>query len=470
MLQENFLWGGASAANQCEGGFDKDGRGLANVDLIPYGKNRADAVVGRRVTNEEENYYPSRDAVNMYEHYKEDIKLMAEMGFKVYRLSIAWTRIFPEGDEEQPNEAGLQFYEKIFKECRKYNIEPLVTICHFDCPMNLVEKYGSWRNRKMIDFYLNLCRALFNRFKGIVKYWITFNEINVTKVYPFMGSGIIYQDGENKKEIIYTVSHHQFIASAKAVMLAHEIDPENKVGCMLSSLYHYPLTANPEDVMKAEVDNREIWFYGDVQSRGRYPNYAKKMFEREQMSIPILEDDEAVLEKGTVDFVSFSYYFSQTSTADESVPVAEGSISKSAANPYLKTSDWGWQIDGLGLRIVMNALYDRYQKPLFIVENGLGAIDVPNADGYIEDDYRIEYLKKHIKSFKDAVELDGIPLLGYATWGPIDLIAASTGEMSKRYGFVYVDRDNLGNGTYRRIPKKSFYWYKNVIASNGEEL
>ena len=472
MLQKDFLWGGATAANQCEGGYREGGRGLANVDFIPCGDERFDIAAGKSksIQLDSVHYYPSHDAIKMYDFYKEDIQMFAEMDFKVYRLSISWTRIFPQGDEEKPNEEGLRFYENLFKECRKYNIEPLVTICHFDCPMNLIRKYGSWRSRKMVDFYLNLCRVLFTRYKGLVHHWLTFNEINATKIYPFMGSGIIFEEDENQKEVIYTVSHHQFIASAKAVKLAHEIDSENKVGCMLSCLYHYPLTSNPEDVFKADRENKELLFYGDVQSRGYYPNYALKMFEREQLNIPILEGDDEILKEGTVDFISFSYYFSKVSSTDPNALILNESIFKNVKNPYLKSSEWGWQVDHLGLRIVMNVLYERYQKPLFIVENGLGAKDIVDEKGYIEDDYRIDYLRKHIYSFKEAVEIDGIPLLGYTTWGPIDLVSASTGEMSKRYGFIYVDKDDYGNGSYKRIKKKSFYWYKKVIASNGEDL
>lgn len=471
-FRKDFLWGGATAANQCEGGFDKDDRGLANVDVCPAGKDRLAVITGKlkMFDFDDNHYYPAKTGIDMYSNYKEDIKLFAEMGFKVYRMSIAWSRIFPKGDEQTPNEKGLQFYEDVFKECRKYNIEPLVTITHFDCPMHLIKEYGGWRNRKMVAFYEKLCNVVFRRYKGLVKYWLTFNEINMILHAPFMGAGICFEEGEDEEKVKYQAAHHELVASAIATKIAHEVDSENLVGCMFAAGSVYPYSCNPNDVWEATKLDRENYFFIDVQSRGQYPNYALKYMEKKGIT-PIIEDgDLELLKNNTVDFISLSYYNSRCIKTDENKNVAEGNIFKSTKNPYLKYSEWGWPIDPLGLRITLNHVYDRYQKPLFIVENGLGAKDTPDENNYVNDDYRIEYLKAHIKAMRDAVEKDGVDLLGYTSWGPIDLVSASTGEMSKRYGFIYVDKDDKGNGTLKRYKKKSFYWYKKVIESNGEDL
>jgi len=470
-FQEGFLWGGATAANQCEGGYNEGGRGLANVDVIPHGADRFSVMLGdkKMFDFDKEHYYPAQTGIDMYHHYKEDIKLFGEMGFKTYRLSIAWTRIFPKGDEEEPNEEGLKFYEELFKECHKYGIEPLVTITHFDCPMHLIETYGGWKNRKLIALYEKLCNVIFRRYKGLVKYWLTFNEINMILHLPFMGAGLYFEEGENKEQAKYTAAHHELVASAIATRIAHEVDPNNMVGCMLAAGETYPYSCDPKDVWKATEANRDNYFFIDVQSRGAYPAYALLDLERKGIHIPFEEGDKELLKEHTVDFISFSYYSSRCASADPKMKTA-GNVFASVKNPHLEASEWGWQIDPLGLRITLNALYDRYQKPLFIVENGLGAKDTPDANGYVEDDYRISYLREHIKAMGDAVELDGVELLGYTMWGCIDLVSASTGEMSKRYGFIYVDRDDEGNGTLKRSKKKSFDWYKKVIETNGEEL
>lgn len=472
-MPEGFLWGGATAANQCEGGYLEGGRGLANVDVVPTGKDRFPIALGKVKMTEcdAEHFYPSHEAIDMYHNFKEDIKLFAEMGFKCYRLSIAWSRIFPKGDETEPNEEGLKFYDAIFDECRKYGIEPLVTICHFDVPMHLITEYGSWKNRKMITFYTRFCETLFQRYNGKVKYWLTFNEINMLLHLPFMGAGLLFEDGENEEQVKYQAAHHELVASALATKTAHEINPEFRIGCMLAAGNTYANTCNPEDVWKSMEMDRENYFFIDVQSRGAYPNYAKKMLERKEIKLEILPEDEEILRKYTVDFISFSYYSSRLTSADPQVnKETQGNVFATLKNPYLKASEWGWQIDPLGLRITMNAMYDRYEKPLFIVENGLGAVDKVEEDGSIHDAYRIDYLREHIKAMEDAVNIDGVELLGYTPWGCIDLVSASTGEMKKRYGFIYVDKDNEGNGTLKRSKKDSFDWYKKVIASNGEDL
>ena len=469
---KDFLWGGATAANQCEGGFDKGGRGLANVDITPHGKNRFPVMLGldHSLDFHEGEFYPAKEGIDFYTHYKEDIQLFGEMGFKTYRMSLAWSRIFPNGDELEPNEEGLKFYEDVFKECHKYGIEPLVTITHFDCAIHVIKEYGGWKNRKLIEFYERLCRTIFTRYKGLVKYWLTFNEINMILHLPFMGAGLLIEDKETALKDKYQAIHHELVASALATKIAHEIDPDNKVGCMLAAGNTYPYTCNPDDVWKSIQIDREGYFFIDVQARGYYPRYALKQMEREG-TMPIMEDgDQELLKDNTVDFISFSYYSSRCTSADPDMnKQTEGNVFATLKNPYLKASEWGWQIDPLGLRITLNSIYDRYQKPLFIVENGLGAKD-ELIDNTVEDDYRIDYLRQHIQAMSDAIEIDGVELWGYTTWGCIDLVSASTGEMSKRYGFIYVDRDDQGNGTNKRYKKKSFDWYKKVIASNGEDL
>jgi len=472
-LNSNFLWGGATAANQTEGGVLEDGRGLSNIDLAPGGPERLDVLEGKRkmLKWEEGYHYPAKEGIDMYHHYMEDIKLFAEMGFKVYRMSISWTRIFPNGNDEEPNEAGLVFYENIFKELKKYGIEPLVTIAHFDVPLHLINEYGSWRNRKLVDYYLRYAETILKRYKGLVKYWLTVNEINILFHQPFVGGGIVFEEGENHEEVLYQAAHHQLLASALATQKAHEIDPEIMIGCMLAGGNSYPYTSRPEDYFEAITQDRESYFFIDVQVRGEYPNYALKKMERRGLNVEITEEDKAILAASSIDFVSFSYYASRTvSTHPEEAEHTKGNFFGSIKNPYLPASEWGWQIDPMGLRSALNQLYDRYQRPLFIVENGLGAVDIPDKSGFIDDEYRIDYIREHIKAFKNAVEIDGVDLMGYTSWGCIDLVSAGEGQMSKRYGFIYVDLDDEGNGTFERKRKKSFYWYKRVIESNGENL
>ncbi len=472
-LQENFLWGGASAANQCEGGIFEDGRGLANVDVCPAGKDRGAVISGRKkmLAMDQEHIYPAAEAVDFYHHFREDIRLLGELGCKVYRMSIAWTRIFPHGDEEKPNEAGLRFYEEVFRECKKQKIRPLVTISHFDCPIGLIEKYGGWRNRKMIEFYLRLCRTLFTRFKDYVSDWLNFNEINMILHAPFMGAGICFEPGEDEEAVKYQAAHHELVAGALAVKMAHEINPQNRVGCMFAAGSAYPRTCSPKDVWEALLTDQENYFFVDIQARGYYPAYAVKRLKKQGIWPNMEPEDEAVLKSYPVDFISFSYYNSRCIAAPgSSSEEAEGNLFKSAKNPYLTFSEWGWPIDPLGLRITLNQVYDRYQKPLFIVENGLGAVDTPDENGEIHDSYRIEYLREHIRAMKAVVEEDGVELIGYTSWAPIDLISAGSGEMKKRYGFVYVDKQEDGSGTLARIKKQSFYWYQRVIDSNGEDL
>lgn len=470
-LRSDFLWGGALAANQCEGAYNEGGRGLANADLLPYGQDRIAVIRGDDVplAAETGRYYPAREAIDFYHHYREDIALFGEMGFKALRLSIAWSRIFPNGDDAEPNEEGLAFYEDVFRACHEQGIEPVVTLNHYDVPMHLVTTYGGWRNRALVDLFERFAQTVFTRYGGQVRYWLTFNEINIMTSACFMGAGIIFHEGEDRYRSVYTAVHHVLVASARAVRLCHELVPDGQIGCMLNAGIYYPATCNPLDVQAAQGENRKHYMFTDVQVRGYYPSYVLKEYERHGFKIPWVEGDCETLAGNLVDFVSFSYYSTRVVQAG-----AEGAydsnLLQSAPNPYLKMEPWGRFIDPLGLRITMNDIYDRYQKPLFIVENGLGTLDEPDENGYVEDDYRIEYLREHIKTMKDAVEQDGVELMGYTCWGPIDLVSVATGQMRKRYGFIYVDLDDEGNGTRRRTKKKSFNWYRQVIASNGESL
>ncbi len=468
---KGFLWGGALAANQAEGAHLEGGKGLTTVDMIPHGANRMAVKLGQeqRFTLRDDEFYPSHEAIDFYHRYKEDIALMAEMGFTVFRTSIAWSRLYPKGDEAEPNPEGIAFYRALFEECRKYNIEPLVTLCHFDVPMHLVVEYGSWRNRQMVDFFTRYARTCFEAFDGLVKYWLTFNEINILLHSPFSGAGLVFEEGEEREQVKYQAAHHELVASALATQIAHEVNPHNQVGCMLAGGSFYPYSCKPEDVWAALQKERENLLFIDVQARGAYPAYAASLFREKGIQLVKAPEDDDIL-KHSVDFVSFSYYASRCASADMNQDnTSAANVVKSLRNPHIQQSQWGWGIDPLGLRITMNSLYDRYQKPLFLVENGLGAMDEINADGEIEDDYRIDYLRAHISAMGDAIA-DGVPLLGYTSWGCIDLVSASTGEMSKRYGFVHVDRDDAGRGTLARRRKKSFWWYQKVIASNGEDL
>lgn len=471
-FSKDFLWGGATAANQCEGAYQTGGKGLSNVDLIPHGSYRRAVLAGEMDYRDLPDglFYPSHTAIDFYDHYQEDIALLAEMGFRCFRLSMAWSRIFPTGLEEEPNPEGLAFYDRVIDELRKYQIEPLVTLNHFDVPKTLIDQLGSWKNRKMVSLYEKLARTLFSHFQGRVHYWININEINMLFHLPFLGAGIRLEEGENREEVLYRAAHHELVAAALATKALRSIDSKAQIGCMIAGGEYYPYACDPEDVRKAQKENQNNYFFIDVQARGAYPNWALRQLDRKGIALPWQEGDAELLQENTVDFVAFSYYSSRTAKEKmEDVPVGQGNVFKGVVNPYLKKSEWGWAVDPLGLRITMNSLWDRYQKPLFIVENGLGAKD-QLQDDQVEDDYRIDYLRSHIQAMKDAVEEDGIPLLGYTSWGPIDLVSATTGEMSKRYGYIYVDRDDSGQGSLRRIPKKSFYWYKKVIASNGEDL
>ncbi len=456
----DFLWGGAVAANQVEGAWQTDGKGISTSDLQPQG------IFGERVERQAGDFGIKDVAIDFYHRYPEDIKLFAEMGFTVLRTSIAWTRIFPNGDESQPNEAGLAFYDRLFDEMAKYNIKPLVTLSHYEMPYGLIKTYGGWGNRKTIDCFEHYARTVFARYKDKVQHWLTFNEINMSLHAPFTGVGL---PEDSNEAAIYQAIHHQLVASARAVKACHEICPDAKIGNMLLGAMLYPLTCQPADVIEAMQQNREWQFFGDVQVRGYYPSYMNRYFKDRGITLEISAQDKEDL-KHTVDYISFSYYMTGCVTTNEELnQKARGNILNMVPNPHLASSEWGWQIDPEGLRYILNVLYDRYQKPLFIVENGLGARDTVEADGSINDDYRIAYLNDHLVQVREAIE-DGVEVWGYTSWGPIDLVSASKAEFSKRYGFIHVDRDDSGNGTLTRTRKKSFFWYQEVIKTQGESL
>ncbi len=467
---DHFLWGGAVAANQCEGAWDLDGKGPSLADHYTAGSR----TVPRRVTPELEDgaYYPNHEGIDFYHRFRDDIRLFAEMGFRVFRFSVAWSRIFPMGDETEPNPAGLAFYDSLLDELERFGIEPLVTISHYEMPMNLVTRYGGWKNKELIGFYRTYARTLFRHFRDRVRRWITFNEVNAGTI-PFgayMSEGMILSESENTADVRMNALHNQLVASAAAVRDAHETDPDNQVGCMLAYLCAYPIDCAPDNQMTAlSYDRAHNLLVSDVCVRGEYPSYAGRLFEEKNVSLDLRPGEAETLKNGTVDFLSFSYYMSFCVGHAEGAQTGEGNIAGGLVNPHLETSDWGWQIDPVGLRIVLNRLWDRYGVPLMVVENGLGASDTVEADGSIHDPYRIEYLRRHIEQLGEAIR-DGVDLIGYTMWAPIDLVSASTGEMKKRYGFICVDRNDDGSGTLERRRKDSFYWYQNVIATNGAVL
>ncbi|MGG4238664.1 6-phospho-beta-glucosidase BglA [Bacillus sp. FSL L8-0215] len=476
-LPKDFLWGGALAAHQFEGGWNEAGKGPSVVDVMTAGAHG----VPRQITEtiEEDKFYPNHEAIDFYHRYKEDIALFAEMGLKCLRTSIGWSRIFPKGDEAEPNEAGLQFYDDVFDELLKHGIEPVITLSHFEMPLHLAREYGGFRSRKVAEYFAKFAEVCFNRYKDKVTYWMTFNEINNkmdvnNPLFLWTNSGVSVKEGQNAKEVMYQAGHHELLASAWAVAKGKEINPAFQIGAMVSHVPIYPYSSNPEDVMLAEEYMRQRYFFPDVQVRGYYPSYALKEFEREGYHIPFEEGDEESLRKGKVDYLGFSYYMSTTvksdTVSDHNGDIVNGALPHGVDNPYIKSSDWGWSIDPTGLRYTLNRFYDRYQIPLFIVENGFGAIDQVEEDGSIHDPERIQYLASHIEALKKAIEYDGVDLIGYTPWGIIDIVSFTTGEMKKRYGMIYVDRDNEGNGSMKRLKKDSFTWYQNVIATNGEEV
>ncbi len=478
---EGFLWGGALAANQVEGAWNIGGKGWSvddvvtykpNVDVKDYKKHVGitSEHIKEAMADTDDTYYPKRRGIDFYHHYKEDLALFAEMGFKTLRVSIAWTRLYPTGEEMEPNQEGIAFYRELFAEMRRLNIEPLVTLSHYEMPLALTNKYNGWVERSVIDMFVRYCKACFENFGEYVKLWLSFNEVDSIIRHPFITAGIVEDKCDGKVEqCCYQALHHQLVAAAKATKLMHEMIPGSKMGCMLTKLMTYPRTCAPEDVAATQQKNLDNMFYSDVMVFGEYPRMTLRIFEKKGITIEMEEGDLQVLKEGTVDFVSFSYYMSMTESVDPNAERTPGNTVLGVKNPYLPSSEWGWQVDPVGLRISLIELYDRYKKPLFIVENGIGSKDVVEEDGSIHDPYRIDYFRSHFIEMEKAIDA-GVELMGYTSWAPIDLISASTSQMSKRYGFIYVDQDDLGNGTLKRSKKDSFYWYKQVIASNGESL
>ena len=483
---KDFLWGGAICANQCEGAWNADGKGISSADCITRGSRTNPRKVTYRTGDGEikadlmfkinapddvefgvfEGYdYPSHEAIDFYHNYKDDIALFGEMGFKTFRMSINWTRIFPTGLELEPNESGLRFYEDLFDECLKYGIKPLVTLSHYETPLGLTKEWGAWKDTRTIACYERYVRCVAERFREKVEYWVTFNEINVAAMVPWLAAGV----GENNPQVVADISKNQLLASAKAVQILHEINPNNKVGSMVAYSTIYPNTCHPRDAFAAKEKGRTVQFYLDVQTRGYYPKFQLKKYEKQGIEFMLTEEEQEILLNGTVDFIGFSYYMSSVASGNPEIAENQGgNMASGIKNPYLEESEWGWQIDPVGLRYALNELYDRYQKPLMILENGMGAQDILNEDGTVHDPYHIEYLKGHIEEISNAINEDGVEVWGYTPWGCIDLVSLSTGEMHKRYGFIYVDYQDDGKGSGKRYRKDSFYWYKNVIETNGE--
>lgn len=477
---QDFLWGGATAANQIEGAYDVDGKGLSTSDFAAY----KDPYAGEEVNNftfdvtsvelehyinNPENYsFPKRWGIDFYHNYKEDIKLFSEMGFSLFRLSISWVRIYPTGFEDKPNQQGLDFYEDVFKELKKYNIEPLVTLSHYEMPIEITKRYNGWMDRRTIELFTKYAKTVLTHYKGLVKYWITFNEMNMNLTSIYTGAGVLADKVDNVIEASYQATHHQFVASALAIKISKEVNPDALIGCMINRIETYANSVDPKDQLRALKADQINFFYPDVQVRGYYPSYMERYFKENNITIVKEEEDDAILKNNLVDFLAFSYYMTHIAKHDDK-NIQDGILVSQIKNPYLKNSEWGWPIDPIGLRITLNRMYDRYQIPLFLVENGLGAIDKLEADNTVNDDYRIEYLEEHIIQMREAIA-DGVKLLGYTTWGCIDLISCGTSQMSKRYGFIYVDQDDFGKGSLKRYKKKSFHWYKEVIETNGSLL
>lgn len=468
---KDFLWGGAVAANQCEGAWNEDGKGISITDTFSSGSHieRRKLVYPLR----DDVFYPNHDGVDFYHRYEEDIRLMGEAGFKAFRLSISWTRIFPTGEEDQPNPKGLAFYKDVFRELRKYNIEPVVTMLHFDTPYALVEKYGGWTNRKLIDAFEKYAKTILDAFHDDVKYWLTVNEINASiahgGIFPDMNVPGMTILGINQSSIEQRLNgmHNQFIAAAKAVDYAHRTYPDLKIGCMITTMAVAPLTCDPADILNYWQWVQYLDFIaGDVMVKGEYPYFTKRRYEELGVKLEVSAEDSELLKKGTVDFVSFSYYGSGCLTTHEE---GSGIPGKKVPNPYLAANQWSSSGDPIGLRTYLNLFYTHFNKPLFVVENGRSFLEEPGEDGKIHDDYRIQFLRANIEQVGEAIK-DGVPVMGYTMWSPMDIVSASSGEMRKRYGLIYVDRDDQGKGTYDRTPKDSYYWYKKVIASNGEDL
>lgn len=470
---KNFLWGGAVAAHQIEGGFALHGKGISTADVMTAGHQELPRMITDGI--EEGMYYPNHEAIDFVNRYKEDIALFKELGLKTFRTSIDWSRIYPNGDDVLPNEEGLQYYDDLFDELLANDIEPVITLSHFEIPYNLYLNYGGFRNRKLIDFFTRYAETVMTRYKDKVKYWLTFNEINnqidyFGDLHLWTNSAIQLSEEDNKEEVTIQASLYELIASAKVVKLGKKINPDFQIGCMMAYVPVYPYSSNPHDLMAASKVMERRFFYSDIHVRGEIPSYARQLWKKNGLQIDLTDEDLGILKEGTVDYIGLSYYMSQAVTTlqdKRGFPVRDYPNAQQVPNPHLKTNDWGWQIDPVGLRYTLNLVYQRYNIPLFIVENGMGAYDTLDENGEIYDDYRIDYLENHIHALSEAINEDGVDIIGYTPWGIIDIVSFGSGEMEKRYGMIYVDKDNKGEGTLERKKKESFYWYKNVIKHNG---
>ncbi|WP_155286252.1 6-phospho-beta-glucosidase [Lacticaseibacillus zhaodongensis] len=471
---KEFMWGGAVAAHQVEGAWQEGGKGVSIADLMPAASRTAPA---RTVTGhiEPDKDYPNHWGIDFYHQYPTDIKLFQKLGLQAFRTSIAWTRIFPNGDEAEPNQAGLAYYRDLFTRLRAAGIEPVVTLSHFEMPYHLVKEYGGWRNRKLIGFFTRFAEVCFANFHDLVKYWITFNEINNqtdwhSDHHLLQDSGLVLRADENHEEDMFQAAHNEMVAGAAATIAAHRIDASLQVGAMLAMVPIYPLSAKPDDVLEAQRAMQTRYYYGDVQLTGKYPQWLLRYWQRKDYHIVMADDDAATLQAGAADYLAFSYYFSLVTKARADGLHEYDEHNDLVDNPYVEKTRWGWQIDPAGLRTMLNWMQDRWHKPMLLVENGFGAYDKLEADGSVHDPDRIDYLRQHIQAVRAAVGEDGVDLFGYLMWSPIDLISASTGEMAKRYGLIYVDLDDAGHGSGKRYLKDSFAWYQRVIRTNGQDL
>lgn len=419
---KDFLWGGALAANQCEGAYLEDGKGLSQQDVMPHG-------VQGPVTEA-----PTPDNLKLlgtdfYHRYKEDIALLAEMGFKVLRFSIAWSRIYPTGFEQEPNETGLAFYDQVIDECLKYGIQPLITLSHYEMPLELCRRLDGFRSREAIEYFVRYAKTVLTRYHDRVKYWLTFNEINVTLISPLLGAGVMTPKSKLTAQDKYQAAHHQLVASALVTQFAHQLDATLKIGCMAASAPRYPMTCNPDDVMSAMLSQQELDYFITMHCTGSYPYYAQRLWKENHVQLNITEDDRIALQN-TVDFVSFSYYSSKVVAADESkYQMANGNVMRGLKNPFVPVSDYDYPIDPEGLRYILNYLYEHFHKPLFVAENGIGAREqlVMLQDGTqtVEDDARILFHRGHIQAMERAIA-DGVEVFGYTSWGPIDCVSAAS--------------------------------------------
>jgi len=474
MKKDDFFWGGSIAAHQTEGSWQVGGKGPAIMDFLTQGSKDKPREITETI--KADLRYPSHQGIDFYNQYADDIKLFKEMGFTALRISFDWSRIFPLGDEREPNEEGLAFYDQVIDALLENDIEPIVTLYHFEMPVGLVKKYGGWSNRQLIDSYVHYCETVFRFFAKKVKYWVTFNEINhldpqtpQSDIFTYLIAGRKYSTMANPAAELAQIGYNMALASVKAVALAHAVNDENKVGCVFGLNPIYASDCQPDNVLQAFLENDRDYYQIDAMTRGNFPKYKLKQYEGLGIDITIEADDAQAFATGKLDFIGLNYYMSSITSANVDTSQEEG-LFGGTKNPFLQQSDWGWAIDAVGIRYVLNYLYRKYELPILITENGLGAEDELAADGNIYDPYRIQYLREHIVAVQKAMSEDHVEVLGYLTWGPIDLVSATTGEMRKRYGFIYVDQDDHGNGTLKRIRKQSFFWYKKVIASNGADL